>query len=542
LINPEWDFEKMGIGGLDKEFSTIFRRAFASRLYPPEYIEQLAMKHVRGILLYGPPGTGKTLIARQIGKMLNAREPKIVNGPDILNKYVGESEANLRKLFADAEEEWRRCGANSGLHIIIFDELDAICKQRGSTGGGAGVHDTIVNQLLTKMDGVEQLNNMLVIGMTNRKDMIDEALLRPGRLEVQLEISLPDEFGRNQIFKIHTSRLREFKKLGADVDITDLAKRTKNFSGAEIEGLVRAAQSSAMNRLVKVTNTVQVDPDAIEKFAVGKDDFDYALEHDVKPAFGHSDEQMDRLLGGDFISWDTIVSDILRQGQLLVAQTLNPDSSGFVQALLTGPANSGKTCLAAKIAKDSDFPFIKVVTPEDMVGFSESVKCHTIKKIFEDSYRSPLSIVIVDNIERLLDYSPIGHRYSNMVLQALLVLISKAPPKKCRLMILATSSNQEFLNQVGMVGLFTRVIHVPRINTIDQIVKVLEESDFSREETEQISNLLHRSGFNFHIGIKQLLKLIENAKQCDIGERAGQLVNALEELALDSRDFKEPLQ
>ncbi|KAI6182666.1 Vesicle-fusing ATPase [Aphelenchoides bicaudatus] len=498
LINPEWDFEKMGIGGLDKEFSTIFRRAFASRLYPPEYIEQLAMKHVRGILLYGPPGTGKTLIARQIGKMLNAREPKIVNGPDILNKYVGESEANLRKLFADAEEEWRRCGANSGLHIIIFDELDAICKQRGSMAGSAGVHDTIVNQLLTKLDGVEQLNNMLVIGMTNRKDMIDEALLRPGRLEVQLEISLPDEFGRVQILKIHTSRLREFKKLGKDVDINDLAKRTKNFSGAEIEGLVRAAQSSAMNRLVKVTNTVQVDPEAIEKFAVGKDDFEYALEHDVKP------------------------------GQLLTAQATNPDTSGFVQALLTGPLNSGKTCLAAKIAKESDFPFIKVITPEDMVGFSETAKCLAIKKIFEDSYRSPLSIVIVDNIERLLDYSPIGHRYSNMVLQALLVLISKAPPKKCRLMILATSSNQEFLSQVGMVGLFTRVIHVPRLSTIEQIVKILEECDFTRSEVSNISTLLQRSGFNFHLGIKQLLKLIENAKQCELQERAGQLVNALE--------------
>jgi vesicle-fusing ATPase len=90
------------------------------------------MKHVRGILLFGPPGTGKTLMARQIGKMLNAREPKIVNGPQILDKYVGESESNVRKLFADAEEEWRRCGANSGLHIIIFDEIDAICKARGS--------------------------------------------------------------------------------------------------------------------------------------------------------------------------------------------------------------------------------------------------------------------------------------------------------------------------------------------------------------------------------------------------------------------------
>uniref|UniRef100_A0A0M3IUY0 Vesicle-fusing ATPase n=1 Tax=Ascaris lumbricoides TaxID=6252 RepID=A0A0M3IUY0_ASCLU len=132
IINPDWDFQKMGIGGLDNEFSGIFRRAFASRVFPPEFIEQLGMKHVRGILLYGPPGTGKTLMARQIGKMLNAREPKIVNGPQILDKYVGESESNIRKLFADAEEEWRRCGANSGLHIIIFDEIDAICKQRGS--------------------------------------------------------------------------------------------------------------------------------------------------------------------------------------------------------------------------------------------------------------------------------------------------------------------------------------------------------------------------------------------------------------------------
>ncbi|KAI6241382.1 Vesicle-fusing ATPase [Aphelenchoides fujianensis] len=415
------------------------------RLYPPEYIEQLAMKHVRGILLYGPPGTGKTLIARQIGKMLNAREPKIVNGPDILNKYVGESEANLRKLFADAEEEWRRCGANSGLHIIIFDELDAICKQRGSGG-------------------------------------------------------------------------------------------TKNFSGAEIEGLVRAAQSSAMNRLVKVGNKVEIDPEAIEKFAVGRADFEHALEHDVKPAFGHSDEQMERLLGRDVIYWDVIVSDILKQGQLLVEQTTNPDTSGFVQALLTGPANSGKTCLAAKIAKESDFPFIKVVTPEDMVGYSEMAKCMQIKKIFEDSYKSPMSIVIVDNLERLLDYSPIGPRYSNMVLQALLVLMGKAPPKKNRLMILATSSNQEFLRQVEMLGLFTRIIHVPKLNAISQISKVLDECGFTQAEIKNLEGALQRSGYRFNIGIKQLLKLVDNAQQCGPNERVTHLANALESLALDLAD------
>lgn len=113
-------------------------------------------------------------MARQIGQMLNSREPKIVNGPQILDKYVGESEANIRRLFAEAEEEEKRLGPNSGLHIIIFDEIDAICKARGSVGGSAGVHDTVVNQLLAKIDGVEQLNNILVIGMTNRRDMIDE--------------------------------------------------------------------------------------------------------------------------------------------------------------------------------------------------------------------------------------------------------------------------------------------------------------------------------------------------------------------------------
>jgi vesicle-fusing ATPase len=124
------------------------------------------------------------LIARQIGKMLNGKEPKVVNGPEILNKYVGQSEENIRNLFKEAEAEYRERGDDSELHIIIFDEIDAICKHRGNVRDGTGVHDTVVNQLLSKIDGVNALNNILVIGMTNRKDMIDEALLRPGRLEV----------------------------------------------------------------------------------------------------------------------------------------------------------------------------------------------------------------------------------------------------------------------------------------------------------------------------------------------------------------------
>lgn len=105
VIAPDFKFEDMGIGGLDSEFGSIFRRAFASRIFPPSLVDKLGIQHVKGILLYGPPGTGKTLMARQIGTMLNAREPKIVNGPEILNKFVGQSEENIRKLFAEAEKE-----------------------------------------------------------------------------------------------------------------------------------------------------------------------------------------------------------------------------------------------------------------------------------------------------------------------------------------------------------------------------------------------------------------------------------------------------
>ena len=255
-------------------------------------------------------------MARQIGKMLNAREPKIVNGPEILNKFVGQSEENIRKLFADAEKEVRRAvrsmssdraqykakGEDSGLHIIIFDELDAICKQRGSTGGGTGVGDSVVNQLLSKMDGVDQLNNILVIGMTNRLDMIDEALLRPGRLEVHMEISLPDEAGRLQILKIHTAKMRDNSIMGADVDLAWLASVTKNFSGAEIGGLTKSATSFAFNRHIKVGTQAGIGDD-IDSMQVSKADFENALI-EVKPAFGVAEAELEQVIENGIMHFD----------------------------------------------------------------------------------------------------------------------------------------------------------------------------------------------------------------------------------------------
>ncbi|OAD54678.1 Vesicle-fusing ATPase 1 [Eufriesea mexicana] len=511
IINPDWDFQKMGIGGLDKEFSAIFRRAFASRVFPPEIVTQLGCKHVKGILLYGPPGTGKTLMARQIGTMLNAREPKIVNGPQILDKYVGESEANIRRLFADAEEEEKRLGPNSGLHIIIFDEIDAICKSRGSVAGNTGVHDTVVNQLLAKIDGVEQLNNILVIGMTNRRDMIDEALLRPGRLEVQMEISLPDEHGRFQILNIHTSRMRDYKKVSSDVDLKELATLTKNFSGAELEGLVRAAQSTAMNRLIKASSKVEVDPAAMEKLMVSRTDFLHALENDVKPAFGTSAEALDHLLIRGIINWGKPVAEILSDGNLYIQEARSTEGSGLVSVLLEGPPNSGKTALAAQIAKNSDFPFVKVCTPEDMVGFTESANC-----------------ILVDNIERLLDYGPIGPRYSNLTLQALLVLLKKQPPRGRKLLILCTTSRRQVLDDMEMLSAFSTTLHVPNLSTPDHLLSVLEEVDlFSKDEMAYLHAKLQ--GKRVFIGIKKLLCLIDMARQVEPNYRVPKFLSKLEE-------------
>ena len=172
--------------------------------------------------------------------------------------------------------------------------------------------------------------------MTNRKDMIDDALMRPGRLEVQIEIGLPKENGRVQILNIHTRKMVANGKLAKDVDLAELAKLTKNFSGAEIEGLVRAAQSCALNRLVKADSKVQIDPDAAEKLMIGRSDFFHALENDVKPAFGASAEALQGFLAGGIINWGEPVHSLLEDGQLLLQQAAGTDGSGLVSIMLEG--------------------------------------------------------------------------------------------------------------------------------------------------------------------------------------------------------------
>ncbi|KAL8925516.1 MAG: hypothetical protein Q9208_003407 [Pyrenodesmia sp. 3 TL-2023] len=513
ILQPNFKFEDMGIGGLDKEFSAIFRRAFASRIFPPGLIEKLGIQHVKGILLYGPPGTGKTLIARKIGKMLNAREPKVINGPEVLNKYVGQSEENIRKLFADAEKEYKEKGDESGLHIIIFDELDAVCKQRGSgAGGGTGVGDSVVNQLLSKLDGVDQLNNILLIGMTNRMDMIDDALLRSGRLEVHMEISLPDENGRVQILNIHTSKMRESGRLDRDVDLKEIAALTKNYSGAEIAGLVRSATSFALNRHVKVGTMAGVADD-VDQITINRSDFQHAFE-DVKPAFGVSEVEMQRCLRGGIIHFSPFIDNILAEGKLMVQQVQQPDSTPLFSAILHGPPGSGKTALAAKIALDSGYPLIKLCSPDDMVGFNESMKIEHMRRIFDNAYKSPLGVVLLDNIERIVEWVPIGPRFSNPVLQALLVLLKKNPPEGRRLLILATTGERSVLQQLDLFTAFDSDIAVPNVGSYRELSNIMHESGVFADPNRAIAELTeHSQGDNVGVGIKKILLGIETAKQ-----------------------------
>ncbi|KAG2433336.1 hypothetical protein HXX76_008400 [Chlamydomonas incerta] len=507
--NKTINFESLGIGGLDKQFEAIFRRAFASRVFPPSITQRLGIKHVKGILLYGPPGTGKTLIARQIGKMLNGKEPKIVNGPEVLNKFVGQSEENIRNLFADADAEYKAKGDASALHIIIFDEIDAICKSRGSVRDGSGVHDTVVNQLLTKIDGVDSLNNILLIGMTNRRDMLDEALLRPGRLEVQIEIGLPDEKGRLQILKIHTSKMSENAFLAQDVDLDKLAEHTKNFSGAEIEGLVKDAAAYALNRNINFDDLNA--PLEEENIKVTMADFEKALD-EVKPAFGASVETLEAYLRHGIISCGEAFDHLRETLSMLVEQVRASEKTPLLSVVLEGPVGSGKSALAASAAMTSDFPFLKVVTSESMVGFSEQAKASQITKVFEDAYKSPMSVVILDDIERLLEYVAIGPRFSNTILQALLVLIKRQPPPGRKLLIIGTTSMTDVMESMSINEVFNVSLHVPSLR-VDEMVKVMRSLDvFSVMDIPQAVDLL-TSIHSKVVPMKKLLLWVEMARQ-----------------------------
>jgi transitional endoplasmic reticulum ATPase len=214
------------VGGLEKVKQEL-RESVEWPLKHADAFERLGIKPSKGILLYGPPGTGKTLLAKAVAKESEANFIQ-VKGPSLLSMWVGKSEEGVRKIFERARQV-APC-------VIFFDEMDSLAGRRGQESG-TKVTERVLNQLLAEMDGLEDLKNILIIGATNRPDMLDPAILRPGRFDKILLINSPDEVGRKQILEIHTKKM----PLAKDVDIDDLAKKIEGYTGADVEGFVREA-------------------------------------------------------------------------------------------------------------------------------------------------------------------------------------------------------------------------------------------------------------------------------------------------------------
>ncbi|MCI4456992.1 MAG: AAA family ATPase, partial [Desulfurococcaceae archaeon] len=211
----------------------------------PQIFEKMGIRPPKGILLYGPPGVGKTLLAKAAATESEANFIA-VNGPEILSKWVGESEKAIREIF-------RRARMVAPV-IIFFDEIDAIAPVRGHDV--SGVTDRIVNQLLTEMDGIKPLRGVVVIAATNRPDLVDPALLRPGRFDRVIYVPPPDKKARLEILKIHTRKI----PLAEDVDLNKLAEMTEGYSGADLEALVREAV------LIALRERLEVRPVSMEYF------------------------------------------------------------------------------------------------------------------------------------------------------------------------------------------------------------------------------------------------------------------------------------
>ena len=250
------------VGGLEDTKERL-RETIQWPLEYPEVFEAMDLESAKGVMLYGPPGTGKTLLAKAVANQAESNFISI-KGPELLNKFVGESEKGIREVFSKARE--------NAPTVIFFDEIDAIAGERGQNSSDSGVGERMVSQLLTELDGLETLEDVVVIATSNRPDLIDSALLRPGRLDRHIHVPVPDEAARRAIFGVHTRD----KPLADDVDLDRLARRTEGYVGADVEAVCREASMAATREFVNSVPREEM-ADSVGNVRVTMDHFETAL-------------------------------------------------------------------------------------------------------------------------------------------------------------------------------------------------------------------------------------------------------------------------
>lgn len=420
----------------------------------PELFKHLGIEPPKGILLIGPPGTGKTLLAKAVANEANAYFVAI-NGPEIMSKYYGESEARLREIFEEAKK--------NAPAIIFIDEIDAIAPKREEVTGE--VEKRVVAQLLTLMDGLQERGQVVVIGATNRPDAVDPALRRPGRFDREIWINPPDFKGRYEILLIHTRNM----PLAPDVDLRKLAEVTHGFSGADLAALAREAAMSALRRAIQSglidLNQSSIPPEAFEKIKVTMADFINALREIIPSALREIHIEVPRVRWEDVGGLENVKQELreavewpLKYPERFKKFGLRPPKG----ILLFGPPGTGKTLLAKAVATESGANFIAVRGPEifsKWVGESEKM----VREIFRKARMAAPAVIFIDEIDALATARGLGgdSLVSERVVAQLLAEMDGVKALENVVVIAATNRPDLVDPALLRPGRFDRIIYVP---------------------------------------------------------------------------------
>jgi transitional endoplasmic reticulum ATPase len=440
------------IGGLHEEIQRV-REMVELPLRHPELFQRLGIEPPKGVLLHGPPGCGKTLLARAVANESEANFFSI-NGPEIMSKFYGESEAKLREIFQQAQQ--------NAPSIIFIDELDAIAPKREEVTGE--VERRVVAQLLALMDGLSGRGNVIVIGATNRPGALDPALRRPGRFDREIEIGVPDKQGRYEILQIHTRGM----PLAEDVDLKKLSEMSHGYTGADLAALCRETAMKALRRYLPQINLEEerIPPSVLEKMEVKMEDFTNAYK-EVTPT-----AMREVYIEVPTVHWDDIggLEEVKQELREAVEWPIkNPDifkKLGIKPPkgiLLYGPPGCGKTLLARGVATESEANFISIKGPEvfsKWVGESEKA----IREVFRKARMAAPSVIFFDEMDSLVPRRGLGYAdtgVSERVISQLLTEMDGILALEDIVVIAATNRPDIVDPAVLRPGRFDRLIYVP---------------------------------------------------------------------------------